>query len=246
MSRSHIIVCDDEAPLRRMVAEFLEGRGFDCAEARDAATLRRLAARRRPDLVVLDVRMPGEDGLSALRSLRQEGAGPPVIMLTGVAEPVDRVVGLELGADDYLAKPVDLRELEARIKAVLRRSGGKGAAEPAAPSGGTVTFGDCTLDLGAARLTRGAEEIEITAMEFALLKVFLANRGRVLTRDQLLDLAHDRGWEPFDRSVDLRVSRLRRKIEPDPSAPRFIRTVRGIGYSFAAGDAPASGPDAGG
>ena len=233
MSRAHIIVCDDEAPLRRMVAEFLEERGFDCAEARDAATLRRLAGRRRPDLVVLDVRMPGEDGLSALRSLRQDGASPPVIMLTGVAEPVDRVVGLELGADDYLAKPVDLRELEARIKAVLRRASGKSGGAAEVPSAGTAAFGDFVLDLGAARLTRGGEEIEITAMEFALLKVFLANRGRVLTRDQLLDLAHDRGWEPFDRSVDLRVSRLRRKIESDPAAPRFIRTVRGIGYSFA-------------
>lgn len=233
MSRTHVIVCDDEAPLRRMVAEFLEGRGFDCTEARDTATLRRLAERRRPDLVILDVRMPGEDGLAALRALRQDGDGPPVIMLTGLAEPVDRVVGLELGADDYVGKPVDLRELEARIKAVLRRASGKaGARAEVALAGEVVRFGDLTLDMDAARLTRGDEDIEITAMEFALLKVFIANRGRVLTRDQLLDLAHNRGWEPFDRSIDLRVSRLRRKIELDPGSPRHIRTIRGIGYSF--------------
>ena len=234
MSSPHIIVCDDELSLRRLVVEFLSERGFDAVEARDAETLRRLIGRRRPDLIILDVRMPGEDGLSALRSLRQYGSGPPVILLTGVAETVDRVVGLELGADDYLAKPVDLRELEARIKAVLRRTGDRREGAATLLLEGEITFGDFTLDLGAARLCRGIEEIEITAMEFALLKTLLAHRGRVLTRDQLLDIAHDRGWEPFDRSVDLRISRLRRKIEADPASPRWIRTVRGIGYSFAA------------
>ena len=193
MSRTHIVVCDDEGPLRRMVTEYLTERGYECAEARDAAALRALIARRVPDLVVLDVRMPGEDGLSALRALRRNGGEPAVIMLTGVAEAIDRVVGLELGADDYLAKPVDLRELEARIRAVLRRGQARAEGGSATATEGVETFGDLRLDLGAARLTRGAQEIEITAMEFALLRVFLANRGRVLSRDRLLDLAHNRG-----------------------------------------------------
>lgn len=232
MSHTHIIVCDDEGPLRRMVSEYLTERGYDCAEARDVAALRALIVRRVPDLVILDVRMPGEDGLSALRMLRQNGGDPAIIMLTGVAEAIDRVVGLELGADDYLAKPVDLRELEARIRAVLRRGRARKADGETTAAEGIEAFGDLSLDLGAARLTRNGKEIEITAMEFSLLRVFLANRARVLTRDQLLDLAHNRGWEPFDRSIDLRISRLRRKIEPDLARPRYIRTVRGIGYSF--------------
>ncbi len=234
---THILVCDDQAALRHMVAEYLTERGYDCGEAQDVPTLREKIGRRRPDLIVLDVRMPGEDGLDALRSLRAEPDSPPVIMLTGVSDPIDRVVGLELGADDYVAKPVDLRELEARIKAVLRRSE-RSQESPAAEAPETVTFGDFTLDVAAAQLTHAdGRTIELTAMEFALLKVFVLHPNRVLNRDQLLDLAHHRGWEPFDRSIDLRISRLRRKIEPDPDRPRFIRTVRGIGYKFS--NAPA-------
>ncbi len=242
MNEACIYVCDDEAALRRMVVEYLTERGYRCVEAEDVAALRARLAEEIPDLVLLDVRMPGEDGLSALRDIRARPDAPAVIMLTAVSDTVDRIVGLELGADDYLAKPVDLRELDARIKAVLRRksagaapmadgSGSEGGATDEAKS--TVSFGACTLDLTAARL-RGAdgEDIEITAMEFALLKTFSENRGRVLSRDQLLDLAHHRVWEPFDRSIDLRISRLRRKVEPDPSKPSLIRTVRGIGYVF--------------
>lgn len=227
----HVIVCDDEPALRRMVAEYLGERGMDCAEARDATALREHLSRRTPDLIVLDVRMPGEDGLSALRALRASDTAPPVILLTALSDPVDRVVGLELGADDYIAKPVDLRELEARIKAVLRRAAGT-ARRPAPPTPETVVFGDYVLDLSAARLTGPDGEIDITAMELALLRVFATHPGRVLSRDQLLDLAHHRGWEPFDRSIDLRISRLRRKIEPDPANPRHIKTVRGVGYVF--------------
>jgi two-component system phosphate regulon response regulator OmpR len=229
---THVLICDDEAPLRRMVAEYLTERGYACSQAENARSLREQIARRTPDIIILDVRMPGEDGVSALRAMRAECDGPPVIMLTAVAEPVDRIIGLEFGADDYLGKPVDLRELEARIKAVLRR----GRAEHAkAPQSSVMTFDGFTLDVEAARLIDAdGVTIEITAMELALLKVFLENRGRVMSRDRLLDLAHHRGWEPFDRSIDLRISRLRRKIEPDPSAPRFIRTVRGIGYCFSA------------
>ncbi|MEL6219558.1 MAG: winged helix-turn-helix domain-containing protein, partial [Pseudomonadota bacterium] len=182
----------------------------------------------------LDINMPGEDGLSALRGLRATNNAVPVLMLTATAEVVDRILGLEMGADDYLGKPVDLRELEARLKTVLRRSVTPEAEAPKpAAKGGRQAFGPCTLDLDAAMLF-GADgaEIPITAMEFALLKVFVENRGRVLNRDQLLEKAHDRGWDPFDRSIDIRISRLRRKIEPNAQKPEVIRTVRGVGYIF--------------
>ncbi|MET1413329.1 response regulator [Roseibium sp. HPY-6] len=231
---AQILICDDEPALRRMVADYLTHRGFSCEEAESAAVLRDKISDRTPDLVLLDIRMPGEDGLTALRSLRSESDDPAIIMLTAVSDTVDRVVGLELGADDYLAKPVDLRELEARIKAVIRRRQPAPAEQETAPACKRVAFGECLLDLEAAHLTGpDGSPIEITAMEFALLKVFATHKGRVLSRDQLLELAHDRGWEPFDRSIDLRISRLRRKIEPDPGDPTVIKTVRGIGYVLA-------------
>ena len=230
---TRILVCDDDAALRRMVVEYLTGRGHVCDEAEDAAALRAAVARELPDLVVLDVKMPGEDGLTALRGLRGDAVDLPVIMLTAVSDTVDRIIGLELGADDYVGKPVDLRELDARIKAVLRRRTAPRGEAPSVPSADAVTFGDYTLDLAAASLTGpGGTPIEITAMEFALLKVLVSHPNRVLSRDRLLDLAHSKGWEPFDRSVDLRISRLRRKIEPEPDKPRYIKTVRGIGYMF--------------
>ena len=179
--------------------------------------------------------MPGEDGLSLARFLRERG-DTAIIMLTASGDVVDRIIGLEMGADDYLAKPVDLRELQARIKAVLRRG-----QVPQAPKsvrqretgGETVKFGRCTLDLAAYKLFDSeGQEVPITAMEYALLKVFAENADRVLNRDQLLEQAHDRSWDPFDRSIDIRISRLRRKIEIDPSKPEVIKTVRGIGYRF--------------
>lgn len=222
-----ILVCDDEAPLREMVSEYLEEREYTVQQAGNADEMRERLERSVPDLIILDVRMPNEDGLSALRRLRND-TSIPVIMLTAAAETVDRIIGLELGADDYIGKPVDLRELEARIKAVLRRND---SSEPVVK--GTVSFGSCTLDLVGARLFDAEErEIKITAMEFALLKLFAQNRGRVLTRDQILEGAHDKDWEPFDRSIDLRISRLRRKVEANPNRPEVIRTVRGMGYIF--------------
>jgi len=184
-------------------------------------------------VILLDINMPGEDGLSALRSLRTDN-DVPVIMLTATAEVVDRIVGLEMGADDYLGKPVDLRELEARLKTVLRRAATPAEA-PVQEEGakGKIQFGPCVLDLEAALLFGpDGEEISITAMEFSLLRVFANNKGRVLNRDQLLEQAHDRDWDPFDRSIDIRISRLRRKIEPNAQKPEVIRTVRGIGYIF--------------
>ena len=224
-----ILICDDEPMLREMVRDYLEGRGYSIVEAENAAALRDRLDMRVPDVIVLDVNMPGEDGLSALRSLRSS-SDVPVIMLTAADEVVDRVVGLEMGADDYLGKPVDLRELEARIKVALRR---RPAAKTTAERPGSVPFGTCTLDLDGARLLDAdGREVYLTAMEFNLLRVFAENRGRVLNRDQLLEQAHDKSWEPFDRSIDLRISRVRRKIEVNPTRPEVIRTVRGIGYVF--------------
>jgi two-component system phosphate regulon response regulator OmpR len=229
----HILVCDDEEDVREMVGEYLLRRGFMVSTASDAGELRQTLEDKSIDAIVLDINMPGEDGLSALRSLRVTH-DLPVIMLTATAEVVDRILGLEMGADDYLGKPVDLRELEARLKTVLRRRAAPSTGEAEeSKADGKVQFGHCTLDLDSALLFGpDGEEISITAMEFNLLKVFANNRGRVLNRDQLLDQAHDRDWDPFDRSIDIRISRLRRKIEPNAQKPEVIRTVRGIGYIF--------------
>lgn len=228
----HILVCDDEDDVREMVGEYLDRRGFQVTCAADAAELRQVLEGTAVDAILLDINMPGEDGLSALRSLRAD-SDIPVIMLTATAEVVDRILGLEMGADDYLGKPVDLRELEARLKTVLRRRTTAPADADGAEIEGRIPFGPCTLDLEAAQLFNpDGEEIQITAMEFSLLKVFAQNRGRVLNRDQLLEQAHDRGWDPFDRSIDIRISRLRRKIEPNAQKPEVIRTVRGVGYVF--------------
>jgi DNA-binding response OmpR family regulator len=230
----HILICDDEPDLREMVGQYLTKRGFRVTLAGDGAALEScLGDAEDIDAIILDINMPGEDGLSILRRLRAERE-LPIIMLTAAGEAVDRVIGLEMGADDYLGKPVDLRELEARIKAVLRRSQRKDEAVEL--DGGLpdkVSFYGLTLDFATTRLFGpDGEEIPLTAMEFRLLKVFVEHRGRVLNRDQLLELAHDRGWDPFDRSVDIRISRLRRKIEPNPDKPTVIRTVRGLGYIF--------------
>ncbi len=229
----HILVCDDEEDVREMVGEYLLRRGFMVSTAGDANELRATLDEKSVDAIVLDINMPGEDGLSALRSLRAAN-DVPIIMLTATAEVVDRILGLEMGADDYLGKPVDLRELEARLKTVLRRRSAPQAVETGeAKAEGKVQFGPCTLDLESALLFGpDGTEISITSMEFSLLKVFANNRGRVLNRDQLLDQAHDRDWDPFDRSIDIRISRLRRKIEPNAEKPEVIRTVRGIGYIF--------------
>ena len=226
--QAHIAVCDDEPLMRRLLGDHLTGCGWRVTACDGAASLTAAMAADPPDLVILDVRMPGTDGFTALRRLR-EASQIPVIMLTALGDTVDKVLGLEFGADDYLVKPVDMRELQARVSAALRRAAMAGQERAA----GTVPFGACWLDLDAARLW-GADgaEIPITAMEFALLRVFAQNRGQVLNRDELLEQAHDRGWEPFDRSIDLRISRLRRKIERNPEKPETIRTVRGIGYVF--------------
>lgn len=233
-SSGHIVVCDDEPDIRDTVGEYLERQGFKVTQANGGEALRDLAENAVFDAVILDIAMPGEDGLSLARFLRERG-GVGIIMLTASGETVDRIVGLEMGADDYLAKPVDLRELLARLKAVLRRISAQNAPQTAsgAKAAGVVKFGDCQLDLDGYKLM-GADggDIAITAMEFSLLKVFAEHPGRVLNRDQILELAHDRGWDPFDRSIDIRISRLRKKIEADPAKPQVIKTVRGVGYIF--------------
>jgi two-component system phosphate regulon response regulator OmpR len=233
---AHIVVVDDEQGIRATLEEYLTLHGYRVTCADGGEALRRIVEEQDVDLVVLDITMPGEDGLSLARFLRETRA-VGIIMLTAAGDVVDRIVGLEMGADDYLAKPVDLRELLARVKAVLRRSVPKGA-EPAEPADGAAVtearFGDCRLDLDAHKLFDGdGAEIPITAMEFDLLKAFAEHPNRVLSRDQLLDMAHDRDWEPFDRSIDIRIARIRRKVERDPAKPQVIKTVRGAGYLFA-------------
>jgi two-component system phosphate regulon response regulator OmpR len=234
---ARVVVCDDEPDLRATVAEYLAINGFAVTEVDGGPALRAHVEAEPVDLVVLDLRMPGEDGLSLARHLRETG-DTAVVMLTAAGETIDRIVGLEMGADDYLAKPVDLRELLARVRAVLRRRAAAGPALPEAEGAAppSVAFGRCRLDLDAHRLfgPEGAE-IPLTSMEYDLLAAFAQNPNRVLSRDRLLDLAHNRDWEPFDRSIDVRVTRIRKKIEEDPAKPQVIKTVRGAGYIFVPG-----------
>ncbi|HMB46678.1 MAG TPA: response regulator [Afifellaceae bacterium] len=232
-TNGNIIVCDDEQDIRDMLCEYLQHHGFAVSPAENGEALRALLETTAADIVILDINMPGEDGLSLTRFLRGRG-GTGIIMLTAAGDVVDRIVGLEMGADDYLAKPVDLRELLARIKAVLRRATAPAPDTNAPrPAGNRIQFGRCMLDIEACKLfDEDGMEIALTAMEFDLLKVFAEHQGRVLNRDQLLELAHDRNWDPFDRSIDIRISRLRRKLESDPKKPAVIKTVRGMGYLF--------------
>ncbi len=228
---THILVCDDEIDVREMLQEYLSKRGYRVSAASGGEELRAIVSAETVDVMIMDINMPKEDGLSILRSLRPENT-TPVIMLTAAGDVVDRIIGLEMGADDYLGKPVDLRELEARIKAILRR-GAIAETVSSASDGDGTRFGDFTLDKEAAKLLASdGSEVPLTAMEYRLLKVFAENKGRVLNRDQLLEQAHDRSWDPFDRSIDIRISRLRRKLETNPEKPEVIRTVRGIGYVY--------------
>jgi DNA-binding response OmpR family regulator len=233
----HIIIVDDEAPAREMVGDYLKMHGFNVTLCDGGKSLRGAIETEVPDLVVLDLNMPEEDGLSIIRDLKSR-TNVPVIMLTATASPIDRVVGLELGADDYVAKPCELRELMARIRSVLRRSTQAKAAAPEASGAKAakdqlVRFGTKWLDLEAQALRDDeGNEHPLTASEFGLLKVFAANPKRVLSRERLLELANARDAEAFDRAVDLRIMRIRRKIEIDPTKPAVIRTIRGGGYLF--------------
>lgn len=237
LAAPHLFVVDDDAATRAMVGDYLTGHGMEVTLCDGVASLREALATRTPRLVVLDLNMPGEDGLSALRHLKANGA-VPVIMLTATASVIDRIVGLELGADDYVTKPCELRELLARIRSVLRRThvdghAAPGTAVPAPAPNRTVRFGTKRLDLYA-RILLDDEGVEypLTASEFDLLKAFAENPRRVLSRERLLDLAQARDTEAFDRAIDVRITRIRRKIEPEPSRPQIIKTVRGGGYVF--------------
>ncbi|MFC5067441.1 response regulator [Flaviflagellibacter deserti] len=228
-----IVVVDDEAAAREMFGDYLKLHGFSVTLCEGGAALRAAVAKETPDLAILDLNMPEEDGLSLIRYLKQEKPHVPIIMLTATASPIDRVVGLELGADDYIAKPCELRELLARVRSVLRRVTAAPAKAAAAGSDETVKIGTKWLDL-ASRMLRDEDgnEHPLTNSEFTLLKAFTDHPRRVLSRERLLDLANARDADAFDRAIDVRITRIRKKIEPDPSRPSVIRTVRGAGYVF--------------
>jgi two-component system phosphate regulon response regulator OmpR len=230
--KTKILVVDDDLRLRDLLNRYLTEQGFAVRTVPDAAAMDKLLAHERFDLIVLDLMLPGEDGLSVCRRLR--GARNPIaiIMLTAKGEEVDRIVGLEMGADDYLPKPFNPRELVARINAVLRRRAAP--LPPGAPSADAeaVEFGGMRVNLATRTLTRGGETIPLTTGEFALLKAFVTHPRVPLSRDKLMELARGREYEVFDRAIDVQVSRLRKLIEPDPARPVFIQTVWGFGYVF--------------
>lgn len=221
---------DDDPGIRELVAEYLTSQGYVVETAEDAASLDRLLAARLPDLLVLDWMMPGEDGLSIARRLRAQPGFPPIIMLSARGEDIDRIIGLEVGADDYLPKPFNPRELLARIRAVMRRQGG--AAVPVAETARVGRFGPFSVNLDARTLTRDGAEIVLTSGEYELLEIFVTHANRALSRDWLMDQLRGFERDPFDRSIDVRVNRLRKKIEDDPANPAYIRTQRGQGYLF--------------
>jgi two-component system OmpR family response regulator len=228
----HILVVDDDREISSLLSQFLVRHGLRVTTARDGIEMFKALEASRIDLVVLDLMLPGEDGLNLCRRLRAESP-VPVIMLTAMVEEVDRIIGLELGADDYLTKPFNPRELLARIKAVLRRA----AQLPGTPvdvgaEGKTYLFEDWHLDLSKRELSKDGTPVSLSSGEFSMLLAFVEHPQRVLTRDQLLDIARGRSAALFDRSVDIQVMRLRRKIEENPKQPQFIKTVRSGGYIF--------------
>ena len=227
-----IVIVDDDARIRDLLRRYLSQEGFDVLLAEDARALNRVSTRETIDLIVLDLMMPGEDGLSICRRLRAANDRTPIIMLTAKVEDVDRIVGLEVGADDYLSKPFNPRELLARIHAVLRRRPAPEA--PGAPSkeAQVVNFGPFEFDLSLRRLAKDGEQIALTTGEFSMLKALVRHPRQPLSRDKLAQLARGREFEPFDRSLDVQISRLRKMLEPDPSQPRYIQTVWGVGYVF--------------
>lgn len=235
-----LLVVDDDPDIRELIRDYFSDNGFHVVEAEDAKAMRTAIETSVPDVVLLDVGLPGEDGLSLARYLR-EHHDVGIIMVSGAGETVDRIIGLEVGADDYVSKPFDPRELHARVKSVVRRyqhsseSQGEIADSPATSKkgNGQLSVGGCTLDLNSRQLL-GADqdEIPITAMEFDLLQVFAERPNRAMSRDQLLGITQGRDWDPYDRSIDIRIARLRKKIEADPDKPQVIKTVRGVGYMF--------------
>ncbi len=229
--QKRILIVDDDPRLRDLLMRYLSDQGYSAQTASDSAGMDHLLARERFDLMVLDLMLPGEDGLAICRRLRGSGSTMPIIMLTARGDEIDRIVGLEMGADDYLPKPFNPRELLARISAVLRRQTaptlGAPTAEPA-----NITFGEYSFNPATRSLNRNGEAIPLTTGEFALLNVLVQHPRQPLSRDKLMELARGRELDAFDRSIDVQVSRLRKLIEPDPAHPCLIQTVWGFGYVF--------------
>jgi DNA-binding response OmpR family regulator len=222
-----ILVVEDESRIARLVRDYLEHAGFEVLVAGDGEVALASARRSRPDLVVLDLGLPGRDGLDVARTLRQTSS-VPIVMLTARGEEIDRVVGLELGADDYVVKPFSPKELVARVRAVLRRT-------DAARAGGSevLRVADVEVDVPRMRVSVGGRPVELTSTEFQLLAVLVREPGRVFTRGQLLDAVHGVAFDSYERAVDAHVKNLRRKLEPTPGRPRYLLTVHGVGYRFA-------------
>jgi len=227
--KATILIVDDEPDVREVLEEYFVSQGYAVMSAESASAAKTTAAQHPIDLALVDIHMPGEDGLSLARHLRERYAKIAIVMLTSADTVVDRIVGLEMGADDYVPKPFDPRELVARVKSVLRRTSSAGRGDIGAAK---VRIGRCVLDLAAHRLTdEKGDEVAMSSLEFDLLKALAEHPNRALSRESILNL-NQRDWDPFDRSVDLRIMRLRKKVEPDPEHPRFIRTVRNEGYIF--------------
>jgi len=220
-----ILVVDDEPKIVKLARDYLEQSGFRVVSATDGVTALAVARQERPDLIVLDLNLPAMDGLDVCRALRRTSS-VPIIMLTARVEEADRLIGLELGADDYISKPFSPRELVARVRAVLRRVQGDGYQS------GLIRAGDLEIDLEGHRLTRGGEEIHLTRMEFTLLVLLAQHPGQTFSRAQLLDRLHGVAYDGYDRSIDAHIKNLRRKLEVDPLDPRYVLTVYGIGYRF--------------
>ena len=227
-----ILIVDDDARLRDLLLRYLDEQGFAVQAAPNGQFMDKLINRELFDLIVLDLMMPQEDGLSICRRLRASGNTTPIVMLTAKGEEVDRIVGLEMGADDYLPKPFNPRELVARINAVLRRVAEAGPPAAPASDNETVTFGPYALNLGTRSMTKDGQPMTLTSGEFSVLKVLVKNARKPLSRDKLMELARGREYDVFDRAIDVQISRLRKLVEPDPATPRYIQTVWGFGYVF--------------
>ncbi|WP_150304464.1 osmolarity response regulator transcription factor OmpR [Pseudomonas saliphila] len=226
-----ILIVDDDVRLRRLLERFLTEQDYRVRAVENTEQMDRLLARELYSLIVLDLMLPGEDGMTACKRLRDQGNRTPIIMLTAKGDETSRIEGLEMGADDYLPKPFNPRELVARIKAVLRRQSPQVPGAPSADDN-EVTFGEFVLSLATRELKRGDEVHMLTTGEFAVLKALVQHPREPLTRDKLMQLARGREWDALERSIDVQISRLRRMLEPDPSKPRYIQTVWGVGYVF--------------
>jgi two-component system phosphate regulon response regulator OmpR len=244
--KTRILVVDDDQRLRDLLVKYLGGEGYEVKAVSDGTGMDKQLARERYDLVVLDLMLPGEDGLSICRRLRAQNAprstSPAIIMLTAKGDDIDRIVGLEMGADDYLPKPFNPRELLARINAVLRRRAPAGPPGAPAANGELYQFGEFSFNLSTRTLTRHGKPVPLTTGEFSVLKVLVQNARQPLSRDKLMEMARGREYEVFDRSIDVQISRLRKLVEDDPSHPKHIQTVWGFGYVFVpdgGGESPA-------